>query len=129
MTIESRTLTVGVVGLGSAGAGAVPSIKAMSYVNLVAAVDTNPRALENFRERHGAKTYGSIEELCKDPEVDTVWIATPTPLHCPHTVLAANSGKHVVVEKPMSVSLSESQQIRGRREERREAHLRWLSQL
>jgi phthalate 4,5-cis-dihydrodiol dehydrogenase len=111
MTTESRALNLGIVGLGMAGAGIVPAIAAMPNANLVGAVDVNPRALASFRDQYGAKTYGSIEELCRDPDVDTVWIATPNVFHCPHTVLAAEAGKNVVVEKPMAISLAEAEQM------------------
>jgi phthalate 4,5-cis-dihydrodiol dehydrogenase len=100
-----------VVGLGLAGSGIVPSIQAMPIANLIAAADVNERALASFRERTGAKTYGSIEELCKDPEIDTVWIATPNELHAPHTVLAANMGKNVVIEKPMAINLAQAEEM------------------
>ena len=111
MTVEARTLNIGIIGLGSAGAGAVPAMKAMPYVNVVAAADVNERALLSFRERYQAKTYGSAEELCDDPDVDTVWIASPNLLHRPHAVLAASRGKHVVVEKPMAISEAECEQM------------------
>lgn len=111
MTTESRTLNVGVVGLGLAGFGVSPSIAAMPNMNLVAGADINPTALEAFRERYDARTYGSIEELCADPQIDTVWIATPNTLHCPHTVFAAERGKHVIVEKPMAISLAEAERM------------------
>ena len=44
----------------------------MPHVNLVAGADINPRALQVFKEKYGAKTYASIEALCDDPDVDTV---------------------------------------------------------
>jgi phthalate 4,5-cis-dihydrodiol dehydrogenase len=111
MTTPVRTLHVGVVGLGLAAASVMPALVAMPHVNLVAGADVNPRALQAFQEQYGAKTYHSIEALCDDPEIDTVWIATPNPLHCPHVILAAERGKHVIVEKPMAVSLAEAQRM------------------
>jgi predicted dehydrogenase len=111
MTTESKVLNVGVVGLGMAGAGMVPAIEAMPNTRLIAAADVNPRALASFREKYGARTYGSIEEICRDPEIDTVWIATPNVFHCPHTVMAAESGKNVIIEKPMAISLEEAQRM------------------
>jgi phthalate 4,5-cis-dihydrodiol dehydrogenase len=111
MTTESRVLNVGVVGLGMAGAGMVPAIASMPFTRLVAAADVNPRALASFREKYQAKTYGSIEEICRDPDIDTVWIATPNVFHCPHTVMAAESGKNVIIEKPMAISLEEAEKM------------------
>ena len=78
---------------------------------LAAAADVNPRVLETFRERYGAKTYDSVEKLCADPNVEAVWISTPNRFHAPHTIIAANAGKHVVVEKPMAISLQEAEKM------------------
>src|SRR6266446_6708495 len=111
MTTPSRTLNVGVVGLGLAAASVTPAMVAMPHVNLVAGADINPRALQAFKERYGAKTYASIEALCDDPDIDTVWIATPNTFHCPHVLLAAERGKHVLVEKPMAIGLAEAERM------------------
>jgi phthalate 4,5-cis-dihydrodiol dehydrogenase len=111
MTTSARTLNVGVVGLGLAATVVMPAMVAMPQVNLVAGADTNPRALQAFQERYGARTYASIEALCDDPDVNTIWVATPNPLHCPHVILAAERGKHVIVEKPMALSLAEAERM------------------
>jgi phthalate 4,5-cis-dihydrodiol dehydrogenase len=108
MTTSAHILNVGVVGLGLAAAAVMPAMVAMPHVNLVAGADINPRALQAFKEKYGARTYTSIEALCNDPDINTVWIATPNPLHCPHVILAAERGKHVIVEKPMALSLAEA---------------------
>jgi phthalate 4,5-cis-dihydrodiol dehydrogenase len=104
-------LNVGIIGLGMAGAGVAPAVAAMENANLVAAADVNPRALASFRDRYHAKTYESIEDICRDPDIDTVWIATPNVYHCSHTVMAAAAGKNVVIEKPMAISLAEAEQM------------------
>ncbi len=52
-----------------------------------------------------------MEELCRDPEVEVVWISTPNQFHCEHTITAANHGKHVVVEKPMALTLDEARRM------------------
>ena len=111
MTTSARTLHVGVVGLGLAAASVTSALMAMPHVNLVAGADINPRALQVFKEKYGAKTYASIEALCDDPDIDTVWIATPNTCHCPHVILAAERGKHVIVEKPMAISLAEAEKM------------------
>jgi len=111
MTTPARTLNVGVVGLGLAAASVTPAMMAMPHVNLVAGADINPRALRAFEEKYGAKTYASIEALCDDPDIDTVWIATPNTCHCPHVILAAERGKHIIVEKPMAISLAEAERM------------------
>ena len=49
--------------------------------------------------------------MCADPDVEAVWVSTPNRFHAPHTIIAANAGKHVVVEKPMAISLQEAEQM------------------
>jgi phthalate 4,5-cis-dihydrodiol dehydrogenase len=104
-------LNVGIIGLGMAGAGVAPAIAAMDDARLVGAADVNPRALASFSDRFHAKTFASIEEILHDPEIDTVWIATPNIFHSRHTIQAAEAGKHVIIEKPMAISLAEAEQM------------------
>jgi phthalate 4,5-cis-dihydrodiol dehydrogenase len=111
MTTPSHSLNVGVVGLGLAAASVMPAMMAMPHVNLVAGADINPRALQVFKGKYDARTYASIEALCDDPDIDAVWIATPNTCHCPHVLLAAERGKHVIVEKPMAISLAEADRM------------------
>src|SRR5262245_47197491 len=108
---STRRMRVGVAGLG---AGAVQVIRAMAhapYIQLTAAADVRPEALETFTSRFQGRTYTSVEALCRDPEVEVVWISTPNQFHCEHTILAARHGKHVVVEKPMALTLDEAQRM------------------
>ena len=102
------TLRFGIIGVGNAGGGVLNMMRDEPNVEVVAAADLRPQALEAFQRDFGGKTYDSVEGICQDPDVDVVWIATPNHFHCPHTVLAAEHGKHVVVEKPMALSLDEA---------------------
>lgn len=106
-----RPVRLGMIGLGAA---TVPVIRVMArspLVKLVAAADLRPQSLAAFREQFGGNTYERVADLCADPEVEAVWIATPNQFHCPHAVMAANAGKHVFVEKPMALSVEEAQQM------------------
>src|SRR5262245_45363670 len=110
-TPAARRMRVGVAGLG---AGAVQVIRAMAnapYIQLTAAADLRPEALTAFTTRFQGRTYTSVEDLCRDPEVEVVWISTPNQFHCEHTIIAARHGKHVVVEKPMALTLDEARRM------------------
>src|SRR5205823_6407663 len=102
---------LGIVGIGVGALEILPAMEQIPEFKLVAAADINPRVLETFRQRYRAKTYDSVEKMCADPDVEAVWVSTPNKFHAPHTIIAANAGKHVVVEKPMAISLKEAEQM------------------
>ncbi len=110
--VQVRTLSrlkIGMIGIGVGGAEILPAMEAMDTVDVVAGADIVPTTLERFSERFpDARTYASAEELCADPNVDAVWVSSPNRFHAEHTILAARSGKHVVVEKPMAVTLADA---------------------
>lgn len=94
-------------GLGVASTQILPPIAALPYIKITAAADLRGDALEKFRETYHGETFTSVEALCESPSVDAVYIATPSPLHAKHTLAAAERGKHVIVEKPMALSIAE----------------------
>ncbi len=102
-------LRLGVAGLGRAFTLMLPTFIADPRVKLVAATDPRSEACAQFRRDFHAATYDSIDALCADPHVDVVYLATPHQLHAEHVRIAAAHGKHVLVEKPMAISLAECQ--------------------
>ena len=96
-------------GLGQGAAGTLPALARMPEVELVAGADVNPLMCANFERRYpGTRSYDSVEALCRDPAIEAVWVATPNRFHCEHAIVAMRAGKHVIVEKPMAVSLEEA---------------------
>jgi phthalate 4,5-cis-dihydrodiol dehydrogenase len=85
----------------------VPTFTGDPRVQLVAAATQRDEARRKFREEFSAPAYATVAELCADPNVDVVYIATPHQLHVEHAVLAAERGKHILVEKPMALTLAE----------------------
>lgn len=73
------------------------------------------RSLERAREaavEYGAKyAFGSYEELAACSEVDLVYVATPHNFHCEQSILMMNHGKHVICEKPISISREETERM------------------
>ncbi|MSQ27621.1 MAG: Gfo/Idh/MocA family oxidoreductase [Dehalococcoidia bacterium] len=102
-------LKLGLIGIGSGARGLLEAFVAHPGIKLVAAADTRQDALDKFAGEYGAKTYNSAEALCSDPNVDAVWVATPNHFHAEHVIIAAEHKKHVVVSKPMAVSLEQCQ--------------------
>jgi phthalate 4,5-cis-dihydrodiol dehydrogenase len=106
-----ETVRAGIVGLGMAGAGIVRQLSRLPGVELAAAADLRENALAAFQERFGGRIYQSFDRLCEDPAVDAVWVSTPSHLHCEHVIKLAEHGKHIVVEKPMAMSLAECERM------------------
>jgi phthalate 4,5-cis-dihydrodiol dehydrogenase len=106
-----RRLRLGVAGLGRAFTLMLPTFAADPRVALVAAADTRAEARERFIADFAAASYATVEELCADPAVEAVYVATPHQYHARHAVLAARRGKHLLVEKPMALSLDECSAI------------------
>ncbi|MSQ26682.1 MAG: Gfo/Idh/MocA family oxidoreductase [Dehalococcoidia bacterium] len=102
-------LRVAIAGLGMGAVQIIRSMEQAPFLEVVAAADVRPQALEVFRQRYGGRTYESVDALCQDPNVDAIWIASPNSLHREHTITAARNGKHVVIEKPMAVTLPEAE--------------------
>ena len=63
-----------------------------------------------------ARAYGSYDELLADPEVDCIYNPLPNHLHVPWSVKAADAGKHVLVEKPAALNLSECRELMAARD-------------
>ena len=105
---SNEPIRIGVIGLGMAGAGTVRTLKSHPLVRIVAAADTKEHLLQNFsHDFPEAKTYADMRKLCASPEVEAVYIATPHQFHKDHATVAAESGKHIIVEKPMALTLEE----------------------
>lgn len=80
--------------------------------DLVAVASRSLETARDYADRHGiARAYGSYEELLADPEIDAVYVSVPNHLHCDWSVAAAESGKHVLCEKPLVLSLEEMDRL------------------
>ena len=112
MTNEIKPLKLGVIGVGVGAAEMLPPMERASYIDLFAGADIDPDVRERFKARYpNARVYESAEELVADPDVEAVWISTPNRFHAPMTILAANHGKHVVVEKPMALDIKQAEEM------------------
>ncbi|CAM5219261.1 Putative 4,5-dihydroxyphthalate dehydrogenase [Castellaniella defragrans] len=103
----TRRLRIGIIGLGRAFSLMLPTFLGDPRVRLVAACDPRARAREQFHSDFGGTVHDDVESLMANPDVEAVYIASPHQMHARHTALAAAHGKHVLVEKPMALSLAD----------------------
>lgn len=104
---NQRRLKLGVIGLGRAFSLMAPTFAGDKRVVLVAAADPREAARARFAADFGARAYATAEELCADPDVDAVYVATPHQFHAQQAVLAARHGKHLLIEKPLALTLED----------------------
>ena len=105
--MTERRLNLGVAGLGRGFMLMLPTLSSDPRLKLAAAADPRPEARERFAAEFGARTYATVEELCRDDDVQAIYIATPHQFHAAHAIAAAAAGKHMLIEKPMAVTLDE----------------------
>ena len=106
MANENR-MRVGFIGLGMAGGGMVRNLAEHPDVSIVAAADKFPAPREAFARDFEGEVYEDASDLCKSPNIDFVYIATPHQFHKEHVIMAAEQGKHIIVEKPMALTLED----------------------
>ena len=107
--MADRKLRLGVAGLGRGFMLMLPTLAQHPRLQLVGAADPRSEARDRFARDFHARTYATVAGLCADPGIDAVYVATPHGLHLEHVTLAARAGKHVLVEKPMALSLADCQ--------------------
>lgn len=98
------------------GCGVISPIHALSLqelpaAKLVAVCDIIPQKAEALANRYGADAYGDYEAMFKRDDIDVVLVLTPSGLHAPVGIAAAQAGKHVIVEKPIDVRLDKAQAL------------------
>ena len=109
LSVHRKTqLKLGIAGLGVASTLFIPGVEQFPHARIVAAADKRASAREAFAMRYGGRAYADILDLCRDPDVDVIWVATPNQFHCDHTVLAAQHGKHIICTKPMALNVEEA---------------------
>ncbi|MBC7436878.1 MAG: Gfo/Idh/MocA family oxidoreductase [Bdellovibrionales bacterium] len=85
----------------------LPTFLGDPRVRLCGAADPIAAARMQFESDFGAPAHDSVEALCASPGIDAVYVATPHQFHADHVCIAAAAGKHVLVEKPMAITLDE----------------------
>lgn len=103
---------VGVIGAGSISEMHFESYKNNSDVDIYAICDLNEQRAQEKAEIYGAeKYYSNYQDLLDNPEVDAVSICTWNNSHAEISIAALNSGKHVLVEKPLCKTVEEARAI------------------
>ena len=104
------------IGFGIIGCGMIAHFHARAIADvrgakLVACYDTIPAAADKLAEATGCTAYHDLDAMLADPAVEVVTIGTPSGAHLEPAVAAARAGKHVIVEKPLEITLKRCDKI------------------
>lgn len=102
----------GIIGCGGiARRRMIPALPFCKESQVVAVMDVNKTATDEVAKEIGAKAYYTEADLLADPDVRCVYIATPVFLHKDQVLAAAAAGKHILLEKPIALSISEAEEM------------------
>lgn len=110
-------LGIALLGLGGYAKGQIaPSLQFTKHCRLAGIVTGSPEKIPEWQQKYAIKdenvyTYDNLESIADNPEIDVVYIITPTATHKDFAVRAANAGKHVWCEKPMAMTPADCQAI------------------
>jgi len=102
-------LRIGLAGFGAAGQAFLPALHKHTGFQLAAIVEPHNALREQARNQCAVPVYESLSAMLLQADLDAVYLATPTELHTAQVIECAKHGKHVLVEKPMAISVADAQ--------------------
>ena len=107
----TKKLKIGIIGIGTIADVHAQAIKASKNMELLSAFSRNQEKARLFGEKYDILCYTDWNKFIEDPELDVVSICTPNGIHLDYGEKAANAKKHVIVEKPIEVTLERAQKL------------------
>ena len=101
----------GLIGCGMIANFHATAISRIEAAELVGVYDAYCPGAEKFAAERGVRVFATMEELLACEEIDAVCICTPSGLHAEQAIAVANAKKHVIVEKPMSLTLEDADRV------------------
>ena len=112
-----KALNIGVIGLGNIGQKHCDALRQIRQANVVAVSDINVPVLDKTAASLNAAPYADYKKLLEHPGLEAVIVALPDQLHRDPVVLAAQAGKHVLVEKPIATTETDAKEMMQAAEE------------
>lgn len=108
-----RDYRVAIVGLGWAAGAHIEALKQIAGVSVVAVCSRRQLDPVELESRFGMplKVYNDYRQMLDDPDIDVVDICTPHPQHPQQAVAASRAGKHLIIEKPIALTLADARAI------------------
>lgn len=108
-----KQFKVGVVGYGWVASAHIPAINATSLGQVTAVCSARKLDASELSARHGfpIKTYRDFQAMLRDPEIDVISLCSLPKLHPDQAILAAKSGKHLILEKPVAMGTRDLERV------------------
>lgn len=113
MEDTTRQVRFGILGTGLiAKKHVIPALQDARRCRLIGIASRSDRAAAETAAEFGIpRSYGSYDELLADPDIDAVYLPLPNDLHGPWTIRAAAAGKHILCEKPLTLTVAEAETV------------------
>ncbi|TVQ03699.1 MAG: gfo/Idh/MocA family oxidoreductase [Balneolaceae bacterium] len=108
---DERKLRFGIAGLGNIAATHAKAIQSIENTGLSAAFSRSEANRSRFSQSFGVPAYSSFDELLSHSPLDAIVICTPSGTHLDYGKAAAEAGKHVIVEKPIEVTVARGKEL------------------
>ena len=109
--MEIKEIGFGIIGCGMISNWHAEAISKVQGARLAAVTDVYEKSRNDFAEKFHTSAENSVDELLARKDIDIICICTPSGLHAPLAVQAANAGKNIIVEKPMALNLKEADEV------------------
>ncbi len=109
--MSAKKLRIGFIGCGEIAVAQARQMEKCEKAVLSMAMDVNEALAKDMGEKYSVPSTSKVEELLDNDKVDAVYIAVPHFLHAPLAIQAAEAGKHVMVEKPISTNLEDADRM------------------
>jgi len=107
-----NSLSWGILGTGRIAGVFASQLPKSKTGKLVAIASRSQSSADKFAREYGAaQSYGSYEALLADPAVQAVYITTPHPMHAEWAIKAAEAGKHILCEKPLTLNHADAVKV------------------
>jgi len=109
--LKEKVISIGILGCGMIANYHAKAIREIPGARLAGAFDKHPDQSRRFCETYGIRQFDSMEAMLSSDEVDVVCICLPSGLHYSAAMECIRSGKHVIVEKPMTFTTAQADEI------------------
>ena len=107
----SKKYGFGIVGCGVISKWHISAAESIPNAKLIGVFDNRKESAEKVAAEHSCRVFDTFEDMLACSDIDIVSICTPSGLHAPLAIKAANAGKNIICEKPMAISSADAEEV------------------